>query len=301
MKVNGNHKNGQSLDSQESKTDQISKKSVVVLEEILVKHFNPAKTWEKLSERLGRMDKGLVTWGLAMAASFSLLVAANIEVFDLNPLDFNIEDQAILNTPESKQHTIRILPKPPVHITELKLAKPTQQTTELKKPVIAPIVNKQQSKTVLIIDKNQHESVEVSRLSNPFVSVFGKVNFQTEGVVPEIGIDFKIAENYSSKRRQIYKIGVSSQLNFKTDESGDRRVHPHTFVNLEFTSLNKKTNKGWTSRAGYLLNPDGQLYQDTTIKVSLFRNISKHVKLGPEVIFTNNMKQAYPSISLILG
>ena len=78
MKVNGNHKNGKSIDSQESKTDQISKKAVAVVDEVPLRFFDPTRTWEKLSERLGRMDKGLVTWGIAMAASFSLLVAANI-------------------------------------------------------------------------------------------------------------------------------------------------------------------------------------------------------------------------------
>lgn len=301
MKVNGNHKNGKSFDSQESKTDQISQKAVTNAEEVPVRNFNPTKTWEKISEKLGQMDKGLVTWGLAMAASFSLLVAANIEVFDLNPFDLNIENHIHSEVSEPKQQTFKTNPKPQVHITEYKMAKPAPQTRTLKKPIIAPQSNEQQSKTILLIDKNEQESIEVSRLSNPFVSVFGKANFQSEGVVPEIGLDFKIAENYTAKRRHIYKIGVSSQFNFKTNESGDKRIHPHTFVNLEFTSLNKITNKGWTSRAGYLLNPDGQLYQDTTLKVSLFRNINKHVKIGPEVIFTNNMKQAYPSISLILG
>ncbi|WP_422362289.1 hypothetical protein [Reichenbachiella sp.] len=301
MKVNGNHKNGKSLDSQKSKTDQISQKAVAVVDEVPVSHFNPVKTWEKLSEKLGKMDKGLVTWGLAMAASFSLLVAANIKVFDLNPFNLNIEDYTISEMPKSSPETIVNKPKPTIHISGLKMAKPIKQDTELKKPVITSEVNKKLPKTVVLLEKNEQESIEVSRLSNPFVSVFGKANFQSGSVVPEIGVDFKIAENYTAKRRQIYKIGMSSQLNFKTNESGDKRVYPHTFVNLEFTSLNKKTNKGWTSRAGYLLNPDGQLYQDTTIKVSLFRNISKHIKLGPEVIFTNNMKQAYPSISLILG
>ena len=301
MKVNGNHKNDKSLDAQESKTDQISQKAVAVVDEIPVRHFNPAKTWKKLSEKLGRIDKGLVTWGLAMAASFSLLVAANIKVFDLDPFDLNIEDHTIIEISKSSTETIKSNPKPAIHISGLKMAKPTKQATELKKSVTVSEINQKQPKTVVLLDKNEQELIEISRLSNPFVSAFGKVNFQSGSVVPEIGVDFKIAENYTDKRRQIYKIGMSSQLNFKTNESGDKRVHPFTFVNLEFTSLNKKTNKGWTSRAGYLLNPDGQLYQDTTIKVSLFRNISKHIKLGPEVIFTNNIKQAYPSISLILG
>lgn len=300
MKVNGNHKNGQSLDSQESKTDQISKKAVVTMDEIPLKHFSASKTWEKLSDRLSRMDKGLVTWGLAMAASFSLLVAANIEVFDLNPLDLDIKEQVLSELSQPEEIELKAQPAATIHISNLQITQPAKLTTELKQAVITP-EQKSLPKTILLRDKNENEAVGLPYLSNPFVSVFGKANFQSGGVAPEIGIDFKIAENYSAKRRQIYKIGMSSQFNFKTNESGEKKIHPHTFVNLEFTSLNKKTNKGWTSRAGYLLNPDGQLYQDTTIKVSLLRNISKHVKLGPEVIFTNNMKQAYPSISLILG
>lgn len=301
MKVNGNQKNGNPTNSQGLSSDNLSKKAVSVVEDMPLKNFDAQKTWEKLSHRLGQMDKRFVTWGLAMAASFSLLVAANIEMLQWENFDKEIESEVVTERLQPKNKKTQVISKEPTEIVITEKIAPVQKKSNgIKEPVITPEVANR-SKTILLLDKTEQADFEISPLSNPFVSIFAKANFQFEGVAPEIGMDFKIAENYTAKRREIYKIGVSSQFNYKQNEEGNKRIHPHTFVNLEFTSLNKKTNKGWTTRAGYLLNPDGQLYQDTTIKVSLFRNISKHIKVGPEVIFTNNMKTSYPSISLILG
>lgn len=303
MKINGNHKNGSQKELQTSTTDSISKKAVAVVEETPLQSFDAQSTWEKLAKRMSKVDKRFVTWGFAMAASFSLLVAANIEMLNWEEMD-NSPDQTLEVSSISSEEIVLELPKKPEPVAIVERIKPQapQRKEQLKQPdTPAPEELSKQSKTILLIDKQEKKHVDLYPLSNPFVSVFAKVNFESGGITPEIGLDFKLAENYTARRRDIYKLGISSQLNFRTNEEGERKMHPHTFVNLEFTSLNKKTNKGWTTRAGYLLNPDGYLYQDTTIKVSVFRNIGKHIKLGPEVIFTDNLKQAYPSLSLVLG
>ena len=122
----------------------------------------------------------------------------------MNPLDINIEDHIISKAPKKQHRATEIIPKPAIHITQLKTTKPLEQTLEIKKPVITPKVNQEQSKTILFLDKNEQESIEVSRLSNPFISVFGKANFQSGSVVPEIGIDLKIAEKiYSQTKRNL--------------------------------------------------------------------------------------------------
>ena len=84
MKINGNRNNNSRVKADESKTDQLTKKAVEVVDEIPVKNFDPDQTWLKISARLGQLDKGFVTWGLAMAASFSLLIAANLSKPDWN-------------------------------------------------------------------------------------------------------------------------------------------------------------------------------------------------------------------------
>ncbi|SMD37904.1 hypothetical protein SAMN04488029_3531 [Reichenbachiella faecimaris] len=301
MKINGNHKNGTNKDSNESATDQLTKKAVSALEEKPLLGFDAASTWKKLAARLGNVDKRFVTWGFAMAASFSLLVAAKIELFDWTNQD-NQPQKPLTEIQVVDKETVQLSAVPIKSSVVIEKIEPQSQALETTlKPSVEKNQTKIRPKTVLLAEKKDKRKLELYPLSNPFVSVFAKANFSSEGVTPEIGIDFKIAENYTAKRRDIYKLGLSSQVNFRTTEEGDKKIHPHTFVNLEFTSLNKKTNKGWTTRAGYLLNPDGYLYQDTTVKVSLFRNINKHIKIGPEVIFTDNLKSAYPSISLILG
>lgn len=301
MKVNGNHKNGSQKADQTSSADHISKKAVTVLEDIPLRSFDAQSTWEKLAKRLGQVDKRFMTWGIAMAASFSLLVAANIDLINWQESK-EIPEPTVEAEPvvEKKDLVIPYQKSESVAVIEQIVPHTPEKPEPLKETVIAaaPPVR---SKTVLLLDKQENETLELYPLTNPFVSVFAKANFQSSGITPEVGIDFKLAENFTARRRDIYKLGISSQLNFRTNEAGEKKVHPHTFVNLEFTSLNKKTKKGWTTRAGYLLNPDGYLYQDTTIKVSVFRNIGKHIKIGPEVIFTDNLKQAYPSLSLILG
>ncbi|MEP2023076.1 MAG: hypothetical protein ABJH98_10805 [Reichenbachiella sp.] len=302
MKINGNHKNGISKDLKESTTDQVSKKAVSVVENVPLKNFDASDTWRKIAHKLGHVDKRFVTWGLAMAASFSLLVAANVDLFTWESFNPQPEPEVATNNTFIDKKEVFIAAtsiKPEIIITEIKPQSQEQKST-LHTPVEKRAI-KTNPKTILLLDKKDRQNIALYPLTNPFVSVFAKANIGSGSITPEIGIDFKLAENYTAKRRDIFKLGVSSQFNFKTDETGDKKVHPHTFVNLDFTSLNKKTNKGWTTRAGYLLNPDGQLYQDTTVKVSLFRNINKHIKIGPEVIFTDNLKTAYPSISLVLG
>ncbi|MEO9967794.1 MAG: hypothetical protein ABJF11_18525 [Reichenbachiella sp.] len=301
MKINGKNKSQShdQLDSNESSTDQVSKQAVRVVEEVPVKNFDPLKTWEKLSQRLGQVDKRFVTWGLAMAASFSLLVAANLSLPEWNFIKDEIAPSAQIGTGEKIAELSRTQLSPVLisKFNAVPVSMPISKNQRIQiTPKLSPI-----EKTVLVRDKKEIQEVEISPLSNPFVSGFAKVNFQAEGLTPEMGIDFKVAENYTAKRREIYKLGVSTQINFTNSETSERKIHPHTFFNFEFTSLNKKTNKGWTSRAGYLINPDGQLFQDTTIKVSLFRNLGKHLKIGPEIIFTDNFKRSYPSISLVLG
>ena len=300
MKVNGNQLNGTPKKSKELISDELTKKAIAKIENLPLKSFNASATWEKISQRLGQVDKRFVTWGLAMAASFSLLVASNISLFEWNRIDQTETIEKLASIEDIDFHSVVTPPRLPESLSANTLKNIEPKEVEIKSTEIT-INNIPKETTILAVDKNEIQKTEISPLSNPFVTVFAKANFQFDGVNPEIGIDFKIGENYTAIRRDIFKIGVSSQINYTKSETGERKVHPHTFVNLEYSSLNKKTNKGWTTRTGYLLNPDGQLYQDTTIKVSLFRNVNKHVKIGPEVIFTNNMKKSYPSLSLILG
>lgn len=301
MKINGKHKNGIQKDSNGIALDETSKKAVAVVEKTPLKSFDAQSTWEKLSKKLGQVDKRFVTWGIAMAASFSLLVAANISLFNWNELD-QPPQQTQISSPITSENATVELPKRTKPITIVEQIEPhtIKPASQIKENRIHSKLDTR-PKTILLQNQVEKPKIDLYPLSNPFVTVFAKANFQTGSITPEFGLDFKLAENYTARRRDIFKLGISSQLNFKTNEEGDKKMHPHTFVNLEFTSLNKKTNKGWTTRAGYLLNPDGHLYQDTTIKVSIFRNIGKHIKVGPEVIFTENLKQAYPSISLVLG
>lgn len=301
MKVNGNKKNNHQANSTESKTDQLTRQAVEVFDEVPVKNFDPAKTWLKISARLGSIDKRFVTWGLAMAASFSMLIAANLN---------NINWMKVIDLPEEVVVT-EINKEVPVSQPVRKEPLPSMARLESIAPELTSestpnLVSNQQvmddvQPVALPINSNARESMDIRPFSNPFISGFAKANIQSIGVSPEIGIDFKLAENYTARRREIYKLGLSSQMNFSTNDEGQKKRHMHFFVNLEYTTLNKKTNKGWTARSGYLVNPDGQLFQDTTIKVSLFRNIGKNLKVGPEVIFTNNLKKPYPAISLVLG
>lgn len=300
MKVNGKHNTKAEVNLKESATDEVSKKAVMKADTIPVKGFEANKTWKKLASRLGQMDKRFVTWGLAMAASFSLLVAANVDIFFRDSFGVQPMEKHEVDAQKIYKKEPASTPSRPIAMTIIQTIQPVESDGLQIGSAINSIPTNDKN-TQLLLDKKKTSEPDVVSFSNPFVSVFTKVNFQSEAITPEFGIDFKLTEKYTAKRRDIYKLGLSTQLNFTTNETGKKRIHPHTFVNLEFVSLNKKTSKGWTTRAGYLLNPDGQLFQDTTIKVSLFRNIGKHLKVGPEIIFTENLKKSYPSISLVLG
>lgn len=305
MKINGNCKDHSPTKTKAAET--VGKQAIVTMENIKVRNFDPAKTWLKISERLNQTDKRLLTWGLAMAASFSLLIAANVNIFKWRMPDkslflSNTQDHSSLRraqeTPPSVARNLNALPE-----FNIKRVGLNEKNLLIKKQHIQPAVSSPDAKRKNHAHLSKTETLKIPALSNPFVSGFAKVSVMQEGILlPEIGIDFKLGENYTAKRREIYKLGISSQFNFRTDsESGKKIVLPFAFLNFEYTSLNKHTNRGWTSRAGYLLNPDGYLYQDTTIKLSLFRNIGKRFKVGPEVILSNCMQRIYPGISLILG
>jgi len=53
--------------------------------------------------------------------------------------------------------------------------------------------------------------------------------------------------------------------------------------------------------AGYLLNPNQIIYKDTTIRLQYTKSISNKLKVGPEIIFTNNFKKLYPGFTLAFG
>lgn len=309
MKINGNYKDNSPNVSKEQSAEIVGKKAVAALEDVKVTNFDPAKTWLKISKRLSQADKRLLTWGLTLAASVSLLMAAHMNIFIWNMPDdekiFRSEtEEAPLFLHETEtaflaNHHTNTLPD--FDVKHIALHKKNTQIQKQQIP-LRPVANTSTKDCTYTSDAKSTTALKIPPLANPFVSGYAKVTLQETGIlIPEIGIDFKLAENYTAKRREIYRLGLSSQFNVTTNESGDKNVLPYAFLNFEYTSLNKHTNKGWTSKAGYLLNPDGLLYRDTTIKWSLFRNLGKHFKIGPEVIFSDGMQKIYPGISLILG
>ena len=80
-------------------------------------------------------------------------------------------------------------------------------------------------------------------------------------------------------------------------ETQESQNNLYYFINAGYT-FSDRLNKGWTGEIGYLINPNDTFYREKTIKMSAHKKLGKHLKVGPEIIFTNNFKNIIPGLSV---
>jgi len=287
------------INNNKHRIDRYVKKQIDILDfsPILLKSWSKSKSWEVIKGRISKVDSKVISWSLALAATVSLTVAAGLQ--------FNI-DSIFQRTPEiakevaSLPNMTGIAPESDISEKEIIDVKEVYSKTITNEPVqnnrlITPFNSSSYSKTSF---NNQHlfDNSIVKQVIHPFLSF----RYNSQGVAPEIGIDFLIYSIQNDFKSKHIKLGVSTEFIQQKDEILSN-ISPAHFVSMTYEIIDTKTNKGWSIKSGILLNPDSNYYQHTTVKLGLKRQFNKWIKFGPDLIFTNNLKTIYPSLTLSVG
>lgn len=283
-----------------NKIDLLTKRKVESLEIYSppINGWNRSNTWQIIKSKLEGSNKTVVVWGLAIAASISLLVAASISL-NTDALYYHEPNTSILERSESEINTQHPTLKNHLERKESVLKKVT-----IKYPVAQnnPAKNFKLPSDIiksLPTSLTEHPSTTAKQgiKITPFLSV-DYIDFS--GISPTLGFDFKVFSQRSHHIRHDVNLGGAVTFQKVSNEISSK-THTFTIIHVGYDRINETTNKGWSTRAGFMVNPDSNVYKNNTVKFSLNRQFNSHIKAGPEVIFTDNFKKVYPGISIVLS
>ena len=282
--------------------DKIVKQSMEMLDKFPppIYGWNKTVTWEVIKNKLVDADKKILVWGMVMAASISLVVAAGINYIGfLTPKIPNSELSGNVELESKVVHPTR----PSKNLTRPGLLNEVSKKIGVDNPTSGP-------NTINIHSKNDISPLEDKMLqpafseysSKPTITPYLLINQNVSSVVPGVGLGFEL--NLFQKQKgnfhEGWKLGLNSTLRQVQSES-ELKLTPVTYLNVGFERINTVKDTGWSASAGLMLHNDTNLYKNTTVRFSLNRQFSKRIKLGPEVIFTENFTKAYPGVTLILS
>ena len=286
-----------------SKIDLLTKRKIESLDVFSppIHGWNRSNTWQVIKSKLEGSNKTVVVWGMAIAASISLLVAASISlntdalfyqkpnqvetsILENNTSEKRIQGVAIKNTLERSESVLK----------NVKIKYPVAQITpQINFKLSNDIIN---HLPVALIEHTANNPKRGIKLTPFFSADYSDYS----GVTPTFGLDFKVFSHNHHHIRPDVNLGGA--VNFrKVTKENSTKIHTFTFLHVGYDRINEATNKGWSTQAGIMVNPDSNVYKNNTVKFSLNRQFNSHIKAGPEVIFTDNFKKVYPGISIVLS
>ena len=112
--------------------------------------------------------------------------------------------------------------------------------------------------------------------------------------------------NIGLRKRNIYEINVNTNsiFFFERDDNRNYQMYRNTFLNGEFllnlSFFNSGEVKNWNGIGlGYLVESKGQYFKEATIIV-YYRKKLRHISFMPGIIFSDNLKDAFPVITIRL-
>lgn len=290
--------NGQS--SAQKSADRQYQKAVNWLTDKKWSKLDTDAIWQNIAAKLENMDKRILTWFMACATSCTLLVAASLEYIDnhyqIRPLE--IKKDSNPQTLKKTVNSIEPLPSPTPRLVMIKnrqaiiqtIPKPDQLTSDQ----IKHFNNNAMTKPLSVTKGPAFQQLEIN----------GGVNYLSSGLIPEVGINFKLWQNEKENYTHYISLGISTQFVMNSSPSlenqDNRHVEAAHFVNFGY-GRTYNSNQGWNAQLGYLLHSDFQSFDDTTFRASWKKKLGRHVQLGPEVRFTGDLKKVYPGISILLS
>ncbi len=267
--------------------------------------WDKSASWQKIRQLLDTKNKQMVIWYFAAAASLSFAFAAtlneNLNVFK-NSIDELLTKPIADAQPVLKENqngeTIAIEKTEPLNI---KRKAPYQPPVQLVAPATPQLI--QESIATIEIPKN---NVSSSRISVEPALNFGSFTGRSvmSGLSGGVSLDLRYHLNKHHGRSGYMAVGVQSTLIPKHNTEDQFNIYPATFLTTKYgqTSVNKNgQNKVWEIGASYLLNPDQEIFEDSTIKIQYNRTIVGRLRGGPELIFTNKFRKVYPGFTIVFS
>ncbi len=271
-------------------------------------NWDKATSWKKIREILDTKNKKMVIWYFAMAASISFAFAAtlnenlnfvkhSIEELLSKPIAENTTDQEILTEKEAFQ--------PIKKETHAELSKKTMvELSDFSESTIKPVAQFTPYENKLVTETPRQKS-SPKLIVSPSVSVNASANPNLwNDFSPTLGVDFKYQLNNDSKNRKYVSLGLQSTMFTKFENEMSVKVYPATFVTTKYGQSKVNINgkkKIWEVGAGYLVNPDHEIFDDSTFKVQYNRTIIGRFRGGPELIFTDKFKKVYPGFTIVFS
>jgi len=112
--------------------------------------------------------------------------------------------------------------------------------------------------------------------------------------------------NVGIRKRNIYEVNVNTNsiFFFEKDVDNNWQMYRNTFLNAEFllnfSFFNSNVIKNWNGLGfGYLIESKGQYFEETTF-ILYYRKKLRHFSIMPGLIFSDNLKDTFPVITIRL-
>jgi hypothetical protein len=121
--------------------------------------------------------------------------------------------------------------------------------------------------------------------------------------VADLGLELRDPWTAGLKEYRLFGIYASPYFVFERQANNTFKTHMNFFINGELGSrydgkLLSVDFQRITLGGGYLLNPDGNYFKNTTAKLFMNFTLTKGITISPEVIATNDFTEFFPGITL---
>lgn len=284
--------------NQKQPIDKFVKQQINLLDytPIPSKNWMKSRGWEIIKQNIKTSEQKVIVWGMALAATISLTLAAGIQLNLIDPINFS-SPKEITQVENNAQ-----VDNKDAFLTQ----KRNKQVVALNRIASKDINSK--STTINfegLKNNNTRNTRPYNSINNSFnipkIDPYFSFGFQQNTFKPEVGVDFLIHSIQNKFKKQNVKLGLSTEF-IKTNQEVNSQLDVFYFANLSLEKINLRTNKGWVIKTGVLLNNiDSNFYAGTTMKIGVRRQFNKWLKVGPELILTNQWRNIYPSITISFG
>ncbi len=258
--------------------------------------WNPNESWKKIKEQIDIKNKSVILWYFATAASFSILVASNIS---LNP-------EFILDKQKKKPKAL-----------DTENIKPLSENPEMEsngliiKENILYNIRSKPLKLISTIKPNKVKELhKIPYTANAYktscdrktdfeFSVSGNTTIRTGA-----RIGFRVVKS-NDRRTSGFGINIDNQIFNPSNSINDYplTILQHiSYIQASFSTQKSNSKNGFNElNVGYLLNTNMPAYQQRIYRIQYLQAINKHIKVGPEIIFSKNLKAVFPGFSFTIG
>ena len=262
-------------------------------------NWDKNKSWTIIKNKLAHTNKTTFVWACSLAASISMVIGAGLSYFDY---EFKIEEPysqtkeiVLTNDLEesasiSNDHSLSTQ-KGYLELVESK--KVSLNHSQKNTPIPIPTAKK-------FYTVSQTSPKRLRSLQSNIQPNFSLGYSSTTSISPSLGIDVQLFTKNGKKASHSFYVGTNTEW-IQTHRERGVEGHINQYASLRYDRVNNQSQSLWSGRASILINPDGVYLKDTTMKFVLSKSIGRHFSIGPEVLFTNNLKKVIPGIRVILS